>query len=89
MTYNSTITTKGTITLPAEFRKQFGLSAGKKVTMEVSGDKLIIKAPLSIDDIRARNQAHLKKRGLITVTDKTVDKVTAEAAIERYRRSVS
>lgn len=42
MTYSSTVTSKGTITLPASIRKHFGITEGKKVTIQQSGDKIVI-----------------------------------------------
>ena len=40
MTYSSTVTSKGTITLPASIRRQLGITEGKKVTIRQSGDKI-------------------------------------------------
>lgn len=64
MTYYSTVTSKGQITLPAGIRKKMNLKAGQRVSI-TQGDngKVNIEVPPSIDDIRAQLRANLKKKG--------------------------
>ena len=63
MTYSSTITSKGTITLPAEFRKKYNLTQGEKVYITAEQGQLIIKRVPSLEEIRARAEASMKKQG--------------------------
>ena len=40
MTYSSTITSKGTITLPSRIRKYMGITTGQKVTIRMRGEAI-------------------------------------------------
>lgn len=64
MTYYSTVTSKGQITLPAGIREKMNLKAGQRVSI-TQGDngKVNIEVPPSIDDIRAQLRANLMKKG--------------------------
>lgn len=67
MTYYSTVTSKGQITLPAGIREKMNLKAGQRVSITQSDNgKVNIEVPPSIDDIRAQLQANLKKKGFTT-----------------------
>lgn len=52
-TYSSTITSKGTVTLPANLRHKLGLNTGGKVTITLSGNNFIIKPQGSWNDFFA------------------------------------
>lgn len=45
MTYDTTVTSKGTITIAAPLRKALGLKAGQKLTLKLSNDNQIILDP--------------------------------------------
>ena len=64
MTYFSSVTSKGTITVPAKVRKQLGIKPGMMVTIEVNkkGNAEIMR-PLDINELRKKNQEHFKKMG--------------------------
>ncbi len=64
MTFYSTVTSKGQITLPASIREKMNLKAGQKVsiTQEDNG-KVNIQVSPSIEDIRAQLQVNLQKKG--------------------------
>ncbi len=64
MHYTSTVTSKGTITLPAAFRREHNIAPGSKVTLRQHGDKLVIDAPIDIQELRRRTQEHLRKMGI-------------------------
>lgn len=87
MTYSTTITNKGQITLPAVLRKQLKLLPGRKVNVKLHGKQLIIDAPVDIIDVRERNQTFLNKQKNIKITDRMIDDAVSEAALERYERS--
>lgn len=42
MTYNTTVTSKGTITIAAPLRKALGLKTGQKLTVALNGDNQIV-----------------------------------------------
>ncbi|HEY1646266.1 MAG TPA: AbrB/MazE/SpoVT family DNA-binding domain-containing protein [Candidatus Saccharimonadales bacterium] len=64
MTYYSTVTSKGQITLPARIRKDMNLKTGQKVSITQGiHDQVNIEIPPSLDDIRAQLQSNLKKQG--------------------------
>lgn len=45
MTYRSTITSKGTITIPSPIRKELGLKTGNRVEFSIEADKKLVVAP--------------------------------------------
>ena len=64
MTFYSTVTSKGQITLPASIREKMNLKAGQKVSItQDDNGKVNIQVPTSIDDIRAQLQVNLQKKG--------------------------
>ena len=50
MTYSSTVTSKGTITLPAALRAKLGIKEGDKVTISLEGNNIVAKTQLDWDD---------------------------------------
>lgn len=50
MTYSSTVTIKGTITLPASIRKKYGITPGQRVDISHHGDVITIKAQSGWDE---------------------------------------
>jgi AbrB family looped-hinge helix DNA binding protein len=66
MKYASTITSKGTITLPAELRAELGLKPGERVGIELdpkTGQIIVKKSPTLIE-VRAMNQRLMKQHGI-------------------------
>ena len=61
--YKTKITSQGTITLPASLRKKYGFQAGTILSIEDTGKIIISKMP-DIEEIRKKNERHLKKVGL-------------------------
>lgn len=71
MTYTSTVTSKGTITLPASIRAKLGITEGKKVTIQLRGDTIEVVPQGGWEEFFAvgeKLRADLKKRG-VSVTD--------------------
>lgn len=87
MTYYSTVTTKGQITLPAELREKLKLSTGKKVGIHLQNNEIVIDIPPDIEAVREKNRAFMKAKGLGPITDEQVDEAVSRAAIEKYERS--
>jgi len=73
MTYYSTITSKGQLTLPAEFRRALNLVIGQKVAITLEGSTLVLKSPGSIDTVRAQLQQEMKRKGTLRAIEKSGD----------------
>ena len=64
MTFYSTVTSKGQITLPTSIRKKMNLRTGQRVSITQEDNGIVnIQVPPSIDDIRAQLQVNLRKKG--------------------------
>lgn len=66
----STVTSKGTVTLPAELRRNLGIKPGDNVEifLDESGQRLVIHKRMSLSELRVANQSHLPQ-GHKPVTD--------------------
>lgn len=89
MTYFSSVTSKGTITVPAKVRKQLGIKPGIRVAIEINqkGNAEIIR-PVDIEEVRRQNQEFMRKNKIKPVTDDQITKAWQDAAVERYKRSL-
>jgi AbrB family looped-hinge helix DNA binding protein len=63
MQYTSTITSKGTITLPADIRAKLNLKQGERVSISEDSGQITIKPSLSWEELHKMNQAILKRNG--------------------------
>ena len=95
MTYSTTLTSKGQMTLPAPFRKKLGLKPGEQVLVEMRGNEVIIQKNNWLENLRSvqeENRAYMKKKGIKPLTDEELDdainNAAEQAAIERYQRSL-
>lgn len=90
-TYQTSVTSKGQITLPAKFRKQMNIASGRKVTLTLKGDQLTITAPQDVDALRLETATHLARHKFRPLTDEELDdainQASQDAAIERSLRS--
>lgn len=50
MTYSSTISSKGQITVPQEIRHRLGLAAGDRIEFVFEGDRTVIRPARSADN---------------------------------------
>lgn len=84
MSYTTTVTSKGTITIPASFRKKFGIKTG--MTIQISENKAgrleLIRSP-TLEEVRALNRAHFKNKGVTPASYKSGDGFTAHVK-EKY-----
>jgi AbrB family looped-hinge helix DNA binding protein len=87
MKYSSTMTSKGTVTIPAELRAELGLHPGEQVTFErdLATDRIIIEKPISLAAVRAINRRRLAKRGLKPGLD--ANEAYAQAMMDTHDRS--
>jgi len=58
--YKTTITSQGTISIPAVLRKKYGFVTGEKLMIEDTGKIVVSKAP-NFADMRKMNQKAIKK----------------------------
>ena len=67
MNYTSVITSKGTITIPAEIRTKLGIKPGMAVVIsdpEAGSTVITLKRQQTWQEIRQRHQDILRKKGL-------------------------
>lgn len=88
MTYYSTVTSKGTITLPAEMRKKLHAKPGVKLAIEYVNNQVVVRPAVDLDALRAKARECMRKQGIAPVTDDQITDAFAQAAIERYQRSL-
>lgn len=92
MNYTSTITSKGTITLPAAFRAKLSLQEGDKVELSLHGSTVTVKPKLGWDEFfaasekfgeKARKQIAAGKKEALLTNEAIAKAVTAERAKHR------
>ena len=81
MSANATITPSGTLTLPEDLRRRYGLADGGEVVIEDTGDGLVIR---TLPQAIARAQA-LTRKLLAGHPDASVDDFLAERRAEAAR----
>ncbi len=95
MTYHTTMTSKGQVTIPADIRRRLKLKPGQSIQFEFRNNEAVVKAQTWQEELaRVQNkvQAHLKKHNIKPLTDEELDdainEAAQQAAIERYQRSL-
>jgi AbrB family looped-hinge helix DNA binding protein len=53
MSYKSTVTSKGTITIGAKLRKELNILPGQEVSIERSGNHLIVRPAVTLEQFSA------------------------------------
>ena len=90
MTYNSKVTSKGTVTLPARFRDKLGIIPGKEVSIELLGDTILIKSQGGWEELMvagAKVRADLKRRGIsMPGNPEELKKLVDEVKIKDYKK---
>ncbi|MGH3545220.1 MAG: AbrB/MazE/SpoVT family DNA-binding domain-containing protein [Mycobacteriales bacterium] len=92
MAYTTTVTSKGQLTLPAEFRRLLNIQPGERLKLELRGDEVVVQKDdwlNSLHKLQAKNQAHLRERNIAAATDEeldlAIDAAAEKAAAARYR----
>ncbi|CAN5741774.1 hypothetical protein BH24ACI3_BH24ACI3_08360 [soil metagenome] len=88
MRHETTITSKGTITIPASIRKELGLRAGQKVGLAINkNNKVVIDPGTTIEEFEAiRNEIVAKiPREKLGLTGRSLKKALAEAWIADHK----
>lgn len=65
MTYYSTITSKGQMTLPADIRSKLHIEPGQRVAIHMNEQgEAVIKPIVSLEELRKKTYASLRARGI-------------------------
>lgn len=89
MIRTATISSKGQITLPAEFRRQLKLKEGDKITIVKRANSIEIKASTydqEFEELRKQAEVIMKKNGTWGMPWEEVRKRADEARTEYYRK---
>jgi AbrB family looped-hinge helix DNA binding protein len=82
MSYSTTLTQKGQMTLPAAYRKRLGVEPGERVMITIEGDRVVIQKDdyqQKLSDLRAKAQKHLQAKGMHGLSIEEIKRRTAEA----------
>lgn len=83
--YTTTLTSQGTITLPAELRRKYRLEAGHVLTIEDLDTLVIHKVP-NLADMRSRNKQYLTPRARAAAASYKAGEGFAAHVQEKYAR---
>lgn len=61
--YTATITSQGTVTIPIEYREEYGFQSGDSVVFEKGTNGLQIKKPMTLKELQQRNLEIIKRNG--------------------------
>lgn len=75
MTYNVLVTSQGTTTIPAEFRKKYGIKKGSKLSVHDNPKtgEIILTAYPSLGEIHELNKKIMKQKNISFTKYKTGD----------------
>lgn len=89
MRYSTTVTSKGTITIPSSIRKHFGIEQGRQIKVSVSSDNKIVLDPgitmEQFEEARKRLLASIPRKRL-GLTGKALKEGIEKAKIEAYKQ---
>ncbi len=96
MTYTTTVTSKGQVTIPAAIRRNLGIKAGESVRFKlVDRNQVVVEKndwKRGLNELHIEVAAHLKKHNIKPLTDEELDNAINDAAqqasIDRYKRSL-
>ncbi len=96
MTYSTTMTRKGQITIPASIRRSMRIKPGESINFKIEeNNKIIIEKndwKNRLEELHKETAAHLKKHNIKPLSDEELDSAINEAAedgaTEHYRRSL-
>ena len=96
MTYSTTLTSKGQMTLPVSFRKKLGVNPGDQVLVELRGNEVVVQKNNWLENlkkIQSENRRYLKAHNIKPLSDEELDiainNASAEASSDRYKQSLS
>ena len=78
--YYTTITSKGQLTVPIEFRRALGIVPGQKVSISMADDAILLKNPGGIDAVRVLLQEEMRRKGTLHTVERSGDGWAAHIA---------
>lgn len=90
MTYFTTVTSKGQVTLPAPLRKKLNIKSGQRVEVSLDNhNQAVIKSIVDVEAVREANRVFAQNKGIKPIASRTqINKIMAEEAVKRYKRSL-
>jgi len=89
MRHSTTVTSKGTITIPSPIRKRLGIKQGRKVQVSISKDnKIVVDPGITVEDfekVREQLVASIPKEKL-GLTGRALEDAVENARIAAYKR---
>lgn len=82
--YRSTVARKGQVTIPKEFRDEFGLSEGDKVEWSREGNKIVLERAGSVIERTAGMFRHLVDPTLPPISIEEMKEAAARGWVEGY-----
>jgi AbrB family looped-hinge helix DNA binding protein len=71
------VSERGQITIPKTYRQAFGMTPGKKVSLSVTNNTLILETPEDISGIREKLKEQMKSKGTLGIEYSSGEGVTA------------
>ena len=75
----TTLTSKGQVTIPRDVRQHFGLKQGMAITFEIEGDHIALRAARSSGQVQASGFGLIKSRRKAVPADFDVASLVADA----------
>ncbi len=89
MTYTTTVTSKGQITLPVKVRRELNIKTGDRVSVTKKGKDYIIQPDMYEEELaalRKRIEKHLKANGKWGVPFEVARAEADKVRVEEYRK---
>lgn len=85
MTYRTTLTRKGQMTMPASFRKKLGIKPGEQLIVEMRGSSVVVKKndwQKGLSELHKKIAAHMKAHNLKPLSDSQLRKAREQAWLD-------
>lgn len=89
MSYTTKVTSKGTITITADLRKQLGIKAGQLLTLNASKDGILVKPITTLEDVDSTLKVIARKipKGLRNISEQELEKRTIDEKKQAWQKS--
>jgi antitoxin PrlF len=90
MTYSSTLTSKGQVTVPVSIRRRLGLKPGQPIRFRVTeSNQVVIEKndwKEGLKELQQEAAAHFKQHNIKPLSDEELDQAIDDAAMEAVTR---
>ncbi len=89
MAFTTTVTSKGTITLPVSVRRSMNIKTGDRLVVDRRGQTITVKPDAYEEDLmvlRKKAHAHLKSKGLLGMPDEQIMDKANKVRAEEYKK---